>query len=232
MDKSIRGLLILLAVGLMLVGVASANVPSSAQVNQAQNLGRYVAGIANNSNVSLTSGNITNINISTSMSTFRWAGLFGNASGQLRLADTYGTNMFVWTGNANMVYACKTTNPSWANLVDANAADVEGAFTFLANNTNASDSYARTFTAAAHPINSNIYPALQSDYATTLSSVSTPWWTYSLKDNVPNIVFAGKTVLSGTAYNGDNVNFQMIIPEDGTGGDETSTAWNLFVELV
>jgi hypothetical protein len=228
MDKSIRGLLILLAMGLMLVGTVFAATPSGATVS-ASDLGRLPSSGAGT--VSMLSGNITNANLSTSMSTYRWAGLFGNASGSLRLADILGVNMYVWTGQARMVYACQAANPQWASLQDATGAEIIAlpAFSFL---TNGSDSYAATFNGAAENIQSGIFSTLTSDYATPLSSNSTPWRTYSLRDASSNVVFAGKALPSGRAYNGDIVDYEMLIPENGVGNNEASTTWNLFIELV
>jgi len=228
MDKSIRGLLILLAMGLLLVSMVFAATPSGATV-VARDMGRLQPSGAGT--VSMLSGNITNANLSTSMSTYRWAGLFGNASGSLRLADLLGVNMYVWAGQARMVYACLGANPDWTTLQDATGPEIIAlaAFSFL---TNGSDSYAATFNGAAENIQSGIFSTLTSDYATPMSSNSTPWRTYSLRDGTSNIVFAGKALPSGRAYNGEVVDYEMMIPENGVGNNEASTTWNLFIELV
>jgi hypothetical protein len=223
MDKKIGLMLAVLAMGVLLSSAALAVTPAGAAVTST-NLGGYVGSAS--AAVSLEAGNITQANVASNMSTFKWAGLLGNASGSLKLGDASSNVMYSWNALGKLVYASRVA-PAWATLADANAGDVTGAFAFLGAG---SDAYATTFTGGSESIGSNLF-TINSDFAQTLSSAASTWKTYSLTDGA-NIVFAGLVSATGTAYNGHTVDYQMIIPEDGTNGNQVLTAWNLYLELV
>jgi hypothetical protein len=229
MDKTIRGLLILLAMSVLLMGTAlAAAYPSGATISGTTNMGRLPVNTTNA--VPLYAGNITRVLLDTSMSTFRWAGLFGNASGTIKLGDNTAAVMFNWAALANMVYASTTAGTvDWATLQDAVRADMTTPFPWI-NAGGDSDGYNTTFTGGSESIGSNIF-TLSSDYAPTLNSTAAFWKTYSLKDDNDKVVFAGKVVQKSQAYNGQTVDFQMIIPENGI-ENEAVANWNLWVELI
>jgi hypothetical protein len=226
MDNTVRFVAILLSISILFAAFALAAVPNGAQVSGVADNGRFPVPPA--SNISLTAGNVTRITIEANMSTFRWVGLYGNASGTFQLGDSSGNALHSWgDAKGRVVYLC-TANPSWASLVDANIGAVTANFTFISGS--AADNYTNTFVGTAENIGSGIF-SLTSDYATTLSTGATSWKTYTLTDGT-NIIFSGRVSEDGTAYNGDIADYQMIIPEDGTGGDETATQWKIFLELV
>jgi hypothetical protein len=226
MDHVVRVIAILLSISILFAAFALAAVPNGAQIAGVTDKGRFP--VPPPSNISLTAGNITRVTLEANMSTFRWVGLYGNASGTFQLGDSSGNALHSW-GNAKgrIVYLCKA-NPTWASLADANIAQVTADFAFIGGS--AADNYTNTFVGASENIGSGIF-SLSSDYATTLSGGATTWKTYSLTDGT-NIIFTGRVSEDGTAYNGDTADYQMIIPEDGTGGDETATQWKIFLELV
>jgi hypothetical protein len=229
MDKTIRGLLILLAMSVFLVGSAlAAAFPSGATISGVTNMGRLPVNTTNA--VPMYAGNITRVTLDTSMSTFRWAGLFGNASGTIKLGDSSSFVMFNWAALANMVYASTTAGTvDWNTMADAVRADMTAEFPFV-NSGGSSDGYNTTFTGSPESIGSNIF-TLSSDYAPTLNVTAANWKTYSLKDGANKVVLAGKVMQKSQAYNGNTVDFQMIIPENGI-ENEAATNWNLWVELI
>jgi hypothetical protein len=225
MNRSICVIGILLAIVILLAAQILAVDPNGAQIYSETNKGRFPT--PGPSNIDIQAGNITRVALVSNMTTLRWTGLYGNASGSLKLGDSGGIVMYSWAAQGNLVYLSQTT-PTWATLADASAANVDAVYTFVGGS--AADNYTNTFSNAPENIGSNIF-TLTSDYATTLSGAATTWKTYSLTDG-SNIVFTGKVSHSGTAYDGEAVDYQMIIPEDGTGGNEAPTNWRIFIELV
>lgn len=229
MDKTLLMVMVVLALGILTIGSALAqSVPVGAQIDQSIDLGQ-TADLAAGS-VSLEAGNIMNANLSTNQSTVRWAGLFGNASGTLRLGDAAGFTMYSWFALGRVIYATTSAAPVWASFADANEAAVVGAYSWLT--TGVSDAYDTTFDNVAEAFNSEIFEGLTSDYALTYDDTGAETWkTYSFTDGV-NIIFAGLVSPGGTAYSGQPADYQMIIPEDGTDMDATPTSWDLYIELI
>ncbi len=219
-----KTMMVALIVTLVSMYAVYAAEPGGATVTSSQDLGEFSAGSAGT--VSIEAGNVTQANLEANMSTYRWSGLLGNVSGSIQLGDGSSNVLFTWTGSGRLVYASEAS-PTWGSLADASQANVEGVYTHLATG---SDNYSLTFTGGSESIGSGIF-TLSSDFATTLSSGATTWKTYSLWDTT-NVVFAGRVESAGTSYSGTTVDYQMIIPEDGTAGDTTATTWNLYAELV
>lgn len=224
MNRNIRTLGILLVISLLFAAQIFAAEPEGAQIVSSDDLGSFPTPSADD--VDLQAGNITLVNLVSNMSTLRWTGIYGNASGGIKLGDSDGDVMYSWTGLGNLIYISEAV-PTWSTLVDADVTAVATAYSFIGGS--AADNYTNTFSHAPESIGSNIF-TLNSDYAVTLSG-STTWKTYSLTDGT-NVVFTGKVSNAGLSYNGQVVDYQMIVPEDGTGGDETPTNWMLFLELV
>ena len=211
-------------VGILLVGMVSA-VPSEADISNTADLGTYNMTSADTSDV--LAGHVHYADVNSNMSTSRWAGLLGNVTGNIQLGDSSNNMLFTWAGAAgNLVYASTAAAPTWANLADADAATVTASLGYLATG---ADSYANTFS-GTNTIGSTLY-TISSDFATTLSTAASIWKTYSLKSG-SDLIWAGKVSENGTSYSGSTVDYQMIIPEDGTAGDTAVTSYNLWVELV
>jgi len=228
MKTSRIAMMLTLAV-VFVLGAASvlAAEPGEAAVSNQANLGEYLQTVADT--VTVEAGNITYADVDTNMSTYRWAGITGNVTGNIVLGDASNNKMFQWTAAGLLVYASQGATITWSSLADANEAAVTGTYTYLA--TGKSDAYDTTFTGAAESIGSNIFTALTSDYAQTYNNAETPTWkTYSLTDG-SEFVFAGLVSAAGTNFAGTTVDYQMIVPEDGTAGDLTTQTYNLWVEL-
>ena len=223
-----RGLLATIVTLSLLISVAyvQAAEPSGATVLSSTDRGELPA--ASPGNINVEAGNISIISIDTNASTYRWAGVLGNVSGNIVLGDASSNQMFTWTGEGRLIYASTAGSIAWASLADAVVGDMPAYLT-----SGASDNYTQTFTGASENIGSGIFSTISSDYAMTNNNVATPTWkTYSLKDGGSNLVWAGLVSAAGTSYAGDTTDFQMIIPEDGTAGNLATTSYNLWVELV
>ena len=223
--KKILTIIAFIAIGLLLVGYATAATPGDAAVSSSANRGEY--SMSSSDTVSVEAGNITYAALASNMSTYRWAGLLGSVSGNIILGDSGNHQLFNWSASAVEVYASTASSITWSSLADATNSDMATLASYL---TSGSDNYSATFTGGVQGIGSNIFSSLTSDYATTLSTGATTWQTYSLKSG-SDLVWAGKVVSDGTGFDGSLYDYQMILPEDGTAGNTAATSYNLWVEL-
>ena len=232
MEKRFLGVLMAVAMVLFLASYAYAATPDGAQVTDN---GENTYTPEGAQSVDVTSGKIRNADLTAAMSTYRWAGLFGNATGTIILASGTGTSankMFEWAANASLVFASTAGSVSWGSLSAATEGDVTGQFTHLATG---SDRYAATFvdneTLTTQTVADGSIDAVS--YAITMDDTpSDHWKTYALSDG-SNVVFAGLVEPAGhNSYDGTLSQFQMILPEDGTLTDGNPTTYNLWLELI
>ncbi len=217
-----------LAILLLSMGTVYAAEPGEADISGVVQEGEYL--MTSTDTVTIEAGNVTRADVETNMSTYRWAGLYGNVSGQIVLGDDDENTLYSWTAKGNLVYASSASSIAWSSLADANETTVTGIATWLSG-TNYADNYTTTFTGASQSIGSSIF-SISSDYAQTTGGSG--WNTYSLWDTT-SLVWAGKVVDGGqAAYRSaaGPVQFQMILPEDGTSGNTVTQAYNLWVELI
>jgi hypothetical protein len=216
--------IIILIASVLAASSVLAAVPGGASVTNEIDLGRLPTSLPDN--VSVVAGNITIVNLDVQQTTFRWVGLLGNVSGSIALGDSASNTMYQWAAQGNLVFAAATPTVDWTNLTDANDTNVATLAPYLTSAAN--DAYNETFTGTPESIDSGIF-TITAAFATTDSANTTVWKTYSLWDESA-LVWAGKVFVNGTSYRDTQVDYQMIIPEDGTAGDTTPTTYYLWVE--
>ena len=223
--KKIAILAILVIAMLSTMALAMAAAPGAGDVVTDTDKGAYVY-TATDQNTSVTSGLIKNLDLKTNMSTYRWAGLYGNVTGNIILGDSSNNQLFHWTAKGRVVYATTAASVTWGSVV---AEDGSHVATFY-NGASDSDNYASTFT-GSEAVPSGILSVAAAPTATSLGG-TTGWKTYALYDGT-SVVFAGNVIAAGeSAYDGTStINYQMIVPEDGTANNATATNYNLWVEL-
>ena len=202
-----------------------AATPGGAVITDEVDLGRFPSQPPGEVNV--TAGNITVVNLEVQQTTFRWVGLLGNVTGSIALGDSDTNTMYEWAARGNLVYAASSPTIDWPNLENANETHVLSISPWLGG---VNDAYNSTFTGASESIGSDIF-TLSSEYAVTNSAGATVWKTYSLWD-LSTLIWVGQVVENGTSYRDTEVDYQMIIPEDGTGGSSTPTTYYLWVENI
>jgi len=218
-----------LSLSILLSATAFADtVPGGANITQDTDQGSYPTPIPQSAN--FTGGNISLINLSTEMSTVRWVGLFGNVSGTINLGDSGNNVLYRWQAQGRYVFASISNAIDWANLAPATVPNVLAVYPFLANGT---DNYTTTFTNTGDIDSEIIGPIANIDYALTLNVSGDDFWeTYALEDSDADIIFMGAVNATGApAYNGLDVNYQMIIPENGV-LNSIPTEYYLWVELT
>ncbi len=209
-------------------GLALAALPEGANIESETDQGEFPGVTAES--IDVADGHVYNTDLNTTMSTYRWSGIYGNVSGNIVLSDDDSDVLYDWSAKGRLVYASEST-PDWTTLTDATESDVIAEYSHIGNAD--SDNYSTTFTGSSESVDSGIFPSLTSDYAQTYDNETTATWkTYSLRDNSFNIVFAGLVQQGGApSYKGSIVDYQMIVPEDGTEADDTATTYNLYAEL-
>lgn len=228
MTKEVKFYLLLGAMALLAIGFAYAAVPGGATVTAETDLGEYRNFTAES--VDLEAGNITSANLDTNTSTFRWVGLLGNVSGTLVLGDSADNLLFTWTAAGNLVYASEAAGIDWPNVAERSAVQLDADYAYLSG---ASDSAQDTFldTANNGELGSNIV-TLGGNAAQANTSSGT-FATFALYDstNAANVFAANVSATAVTGFNGQQIQYQMVLPEDGTGANTSATTYYLWVEL-
>jgi hypothetical protein len=171
-------------------------------------------------------GNVSQINVSGTMMTTKWAGFYGFISGGIQLADATSQVFYQWTitnfTNA-VVYATNASVSNW----DIRA--INESMAPIGIRTAASDDYNHTFTLSAAFQSSSIGPIAGTPYVTTFQNgAAGQLRTYGLitNDNAVNI-WAGVAIQNTTSFKtGQRVDYQILVPARTTG-----TQYNFYLEL-
>ncbi len=204
-------------------------------------------------------GNVTELNISGETITRHWAGFYGEISGKIVLEDANGNVFYDWTvaNPQGEIYAARTNTVSWANIRCANATERSGEDTFAnATPANDEDAPSRTFLAYGSTdgytvTNGHTGPghptfwvgSVQIDANTCYSAKmynSTrqegEFWEVMLSDG-SQVIYAATIANTNSqdngadGFDGTNHDFEMIVPEDGTGTDTATTTYYFWIEL-
>lgn len=230
MDSKALFLVLALSVLLVVPSVLAA-VPGGASVQSTEDKGEFPA--PSPGGVAVEAGNITLVNVTTKQSTYHWAGIYGNATGKLVLGDSNQNIMYEWDAIAKYVYFDDDQTINWGSLTLVTCTDMESVYGFLSG---VSDSCSNTFTTTkdfdSDATGDVVTGAIA---AVTYDNTGSPtWYTIAVGDGgTGDIVFIAETTGAtyGTAYNGDTVNYQAILPEDGSNGDTNPTTYWIWIEL-
>lgn len=230
-QKRLLGGLIVLSMMLMTVSVALALDPSGAVASGIVDYGEMPAYAAGSINV--LSGNVTNANLDTNVSTYKWAAVQGSVTGSIVLGDAGSNQVYAWTAQGAFVYAAEGS-PDWSTLATTTIAAVEANAdtVHLADAVGISDSATDTLTDAGHDCDSQIFNLGATTAVQTYDDTETPaWWTCVYVDGSAEQVWVGEVSEDGTSYRGDTVDYQLLLPEDGTAYNTAVTSYNLWLEL-
>ncbi len=232
MKERLLKLWVAIATVLMALPLAMAATPGGASiVGTVTDNGEYPSSTVGT--IDVDSGNIYLANLTAEQSTYHWAGVYGNATGKLILGDSSSNKMYEWDAVAKYVYFDDDNSITWGSLQAVTCSDVEGVYGFLSG---ASDSCSNTFTGT-----NNYDSAVTSDAVTgaitaqTYDGTSTAYWkTMAIGDGgTTDIVFVAEADSAyHSAYDGTVANYQVILPEDGSNGDTTTTTYYMWIELV
>ena len=169
-------------------------------------------------------GNVTEATIVGRVITDRWAGFYGDATGQIFAGNAAGDTYFQWTTvdmTGGVIYASTGQVNDWLNLRAANSGDMPGYLQVVAT-----DNYDETFSSTE--LFSSASLAIASvPYALSWQSVAGSAGvgslrTYALHDNTDgNNIFAGKIIDNTDSFaDGETVDYQILVPAQ-TGVDTT-----------
>lgn len=221
---------ILLAFG----SIGFAAVPGGATV---QSVANYTYTPPSAGTHGVKAGEIHLLNLTTQMSTYHWAGIYGNATGKLVLAsgnpnDGY-KYMYNWTARATYVIFDNSTISTWS-FQAADCGDVIGEHSFVGPDdaTGPSDRCGTTFNNTGNVNFKSIQPVSNTIYALTYNSTGAAVWkTFAVKKVDNDVAFVAEVVNpAAKAYNGDDANFQAILPENGENNDQATTYY-IWIEL-
>jgi hypothetical protein len=194
--------------------------------------------------VSAEAGNVTELEINTTIVTSRWQGYYGNISGRITLDDAAGNTMYDWAGGDGFspvghIFAANQTVDDWSDVVCLNlsyAPDVinsSGINAWIGASATDGDSVENTFTAYANvSIGSERLrcPALL-PYVSDAAQSGTSYFNVTLlrEASQSTLVFGAAVDQDKTGFNGRAYDFQMLVGENGD--IAATTTYYFYVEL-
>jgi len=190
----------------------------------------------------ISGGYISTFNLTATVQNTRWKAFVGNMTGSFTLDDATGSTIFDWTLSTvtGRIYA--TRNSSTVNWTGVNCSSIyymEQENTWLSHS-NADDNITATFDQTDHDgfsvgavsISANSCPTL-STYVSNQSQAQEAdvFEEIVLRDNLNKTVYATILEEDETGYNGQEFDFQMLVPENGSAAWTSSTAYYIYVEL-
>ncbi len=211
MKEKLFGLLAFVLGALLVASIAAAAPAGASVVNgTASSLPESTA-----SSLNISGGQVQEVNVSGYTITNKWAGFFGQVSGDIRLGDSAGNIFYQWTVNdptGAVVYA--VTNGTVSDWSDTNIAPLYGSDTILPSFlTSGADSFNNTFT-SQETFTSNSLTINNVNYTTTWESGTqgSNFKTYALKASTEGLmVWAAKAVSDTTGFNGNAVDYQVLV---------------------
>jgi len=231
-------------ISLILLAVFISAVPTGPSfVNVTSNVTKAATAAAL---VNISGGYIATLNISANVQDPRWKAFVGNATGSFSLADATGAQIYNWASAAitGRIYATRNSSiVNWATVNCSNRTTIENEnqAMVLNSSTAPSDNITQTlnmtpgngaFFVGSQFISANTCPTLLT-YVNNASQTSTTFFQEVPLFTPPgNLIYETPIqVPAAVGYNGQNWNFQMLVPENGTVGFGSSTAYYLYVEL-
>ncbi|MEM5826005.1 MAG: hypothetical protein QW480_00330 [Candidatus Aenigmatarchaeota archaeon] len=213
--KKLENIFLIASVSMLILSIIfsiAVAAPTGASVTQ---VGDQERGSESSSpgQVQTQGGNLTYVNVSAYQITGKWAGFYGNISGDIRLADSSNNIFYKWTisdPTGSVVYVCTGTVSSWttANIVPLYANDnlLPSFLKSGADSFNVTFTSQEQFTSASLTINNVNYT-----YTYSSNQPGNTFKTYALKATNENVmIWAGKAVRAGTSFKNTAVDYQVL----------------------
>jgi hypothetical protein len=184
-------------------------------------------------------GNVTGLNLNTTIITPSWQGYYGNISGKIVLTNALGNNFYDWdvvtpTGE---VYATRAIDVNFATVNCTDASEILTEESFIGQTTNDGDSVNNTFNQQLHPEFSvgSLTLAANSCKSTNInvnsSSQSSNFYEVLISDSASNLVYTSIIDADQAGFDSNSYDFQMLVGENGHNGDTQTTPYYFFMEL-
>ncbi|MDD9954104.1 MAG: hypothetical protein OXR66_07255 [Candidatus Woesearchaeota archaeon] len=214
-------------------------VPSSpTEVNVLGSSSRQLPQVSNGT-ISAQGGNITEVHINALSITKSWQGYFGNITGNIRLDDANNDTFYAW-GNTTVsgeVYASRNDTISWTTINCTNATERTTEETYLGHVVADGDSITNTFNSTSHPsffvglVNVTEDSCFSTNAFVNGAAQSAEFYQMLLSDNESNVVYTTIIETASTGFNGQTVDFQLLVGENEHSGSEGPTTYYFFTEL-
>jgi hypothetical protein len=188
-------------------------------------------------------GNITQIDIDALTITRSWQGYYGNISGGITLDDANNNTFYNWSVTAGSaageVYATRNDTITWTGINCTSSAQRSSEESFLSQFAGDGDSVTNTFNTTTHPsfiVGSENITA-DSCFSTNTNVNGAPdvnrFHQVLLTDGsaAENIVYTSLIDPAQTGYDGGTYDFQLLVGEDESDGNEGPTTYYIWVEL-
>lgn len=188
-----------------------------------------------NGSISTTGGYVYTYNLTTEEKTYRWVGLWGNATGNIKLGTTT-QNFYTWGSvtNGSVLYATTdATGLPIANFIATNNSGLQAADTAYGYASGLTDNIENTYTSSA----SFQSPSMGSPITVNSTTVDA-WTNYFIQKNEPigstdDVVWAAEIAKDQAGFNNQLMDFELLIPENEEPGDGEglATTYYLWMEL-
>jgi hypothetical protein len=232
----ILSLLLLLVVG-MQIAEATPIAPTDIEVISSSS--RQLPAVSNGT-VLAQGGNVTQININALSITKTWQGYFGNVTGNIHLDDANNNTFYIWGNGTNLrgqVYASRTDTLDWVSVNCSSPdqrADEDAALGVASTD---ADSATNTFDELQHPgFNVGLQPIRADSCFSTFGYVNgvaqnATFNQILLSDSGNHTIYSTIIAYHTAGYNGDTVDFQLLVGENEHVGNIGPTPYYFFVEL-
>ena len=188
--------------------------------------------------ISTEGGNVSDVDVSTGQSTEKWAGAFGNVTGDLLLAQVGDSNfLYTWAYSAadgGEVCVSANNNPTWSLI--GSVVTIAQIDSYLGFTSADADSATNTLTESGSfsigGITQGAAPAV-----TTNTGVATTWQTGALNvsstaTDVTAFAFCVNISNNGANYKSGTSDYQAIMPTDDTEGPGVVDNYYFYLELI
>ena len=190
---------------------------------------------------SAIAGNLTLVNVASTVTTQTWQGYFGNVTGTVQLADGSDNVMYNWSlaSPEGEIYASVNNSVNWVGTQCYNnttfTSNLELEYNIANNDVDGID---ETFSLQDHDafyvnnvlINTNTCMSTRI-YGDTGAGVNAEFEEVLLKGGSNETIFASILEENMLGFDSASHDFQMIVLEDGHNADTSTRPYYLFVEL-
>lgn len=230
---------LLLTLLLLSILPAAADFPQPTQPDNMVNISSQspapTGGFASNT----TGGTITVVNINTTSQNPHWKAYVGNISGRLALQDGASNAIYDWNISSmeGEIYATrKSTVVDWNSIVCADETHISAEEDSLNFSSGNEDSIINTFNKKSHAA---FYAGLTSLPADSCNSTNLYVNGDASSDFEELLLYDGSYIVYTsllenriTGFDGNEYDFQMILPDSGLEGSQAPETYYFYVELI
>ncbi|MBU0471354.1 MAG: hypothetical protein KKF65_01920 [Nanoarchaeota archaeon] len=194
---------------------------------------------AGDASLTAEGGNVTNVDITSTGITGKWAGFYGDVTGSISLEDGSSNNFYNWSSASpsGEVYASLAQSPSWGSIACGDSTTVANQVAAL-NLSLGMDNFTKTFCEtcgnhSAFVVGGTSFSDDECTYRTNVfnqtGTQDTNWDQILLTDGT-NAVYSTIIQQDNNGFDGSTPDFQLLVPENAS--TSVLTTYYFFVELA